>query len=74
MLQEIRPNILILALVGLIVIVAAFLFGMDASDAVMVYIGGLVGLAGRLLDPPSRGEHPGLGPDRDPRAREALVS
>lgn len=52
MLTELRPNIVFLALIAALVIVAAFAFGMDASDAVMVYIGGIVGLAGRLLDPP----------------------
>ncbi len=50
--SEIRPNVILLAALAAGAIAVAALCGMDAGQLVSAYVGGIIGLAGRLLDPP----------------------
>ena len=50
--SELRPNVILLAAIAAGVIAIAALCGMDAGNLVSAYVGGVIGLAGRLLDPP----------------------
>lgn len=52
MLSELRPNILILSAMVALLIIAGHLFGLEVGDSVIAFVGGIIGLAGRLLDPP----------------------
>ena len=50
--KEMRPNILILAGLVALLIVVGHLLGLEVGDSVIAFVGGVIGLAGRLLDPP----------------------
>lgn len=50
--SELRPNVILLAAIAAGVIAVAAACGMDAGNLVSAYVGGVIGLAGRLLDPP----------------------
>lgn len=53
LLEEIRPNILLLMLlVSVVLIVSAIFLDIDVKDMLLVFTGGAIGMANRLLDPP----------------------
>ena len=52
-LSQIRPNVVLLALLAALFMLALSLLGIEVSSEVIAgYVGGLVVIAGRLLDPP----------------------
>ena len=52
MFKDLRPNIVVLATLLSVVMMFCFAFGMDVSDALFVFVGGIIGWGGRLLEPP----------------------